>query len=800
MGYSIEGGGRHRLAAALLSISVLLLGALTLAAAAKAAPANPDPGLIAVYEPCAPNAGVTVIVDFQTLRTASGDEPVYVGCAAGEQPNGFAALQSAGFAPQGTERWGPAFVCRLLGLPAPANEPCVNTPPANAYWSYWKGRPGGQWAYSGSGATDLQSPVPPGSVEGWSFSTVTPNPAPRLGPLDATGPGELTTAINPDGQEAADAAHEWLLGETAAVLADSTLTTRAKIAKTVGSGVYLALASSTEDPAETAALSALLAGGARDYVSKGTEGSVFADLLSQVVLAVTARSDDPTDVGGEDLRAELLSLLAGPSSGVEGKVQNRSLKKGVPTYAHTPITVNIQALAVLALARSGGVPAAAVAYLRSNQLANGSFSSPLTTAATLRGETALATLALAAARDGGSIGLEEPIARARGWLAGFQRDDGAVFAAPVSGQPEAVSVELTALAARVFAAAGETARAERAAAYLSSLQIVPAYAGDGLAAPDLGAVAPSLAGLKESLRYGIVANQRDGFRTSSGQALLGLEAGLYGPAHLTPAPAAPAFDPQRVGAIGEQVEVEFLSADRRALRISAVRIEGANAGEFQLGDGDCEVLTLAQGERCAVTVAFSPTGSAAGGRDAQLELLLDGIAMPVTVPLSAIATVPAAAAEAPPVERPADPAQPPPPATGAAVAHSGTRAVGRGRTAPLATLSCDATVPCRVRTPQRVRVTIAGHHYGAWVLAPASLGPGESAPLSVRLSPRAAAALLGVAATVRVRVWLGVDEQFEVEEIEARVVGAVPPSALVNRRLSPALGAGATAVRKETAR
>lgn len=680
---TIEGGGLR--AATLLSTLALLLGACGALAPAATALTNPDPSLIAVYEPCEPSAGVTVIVDFQGLRTAPGDEPVHVGCAPGEQASGFAALQSAGFAPQGTERWGPAFVCRLLGLPSPVADPCINTPRANAYWSYWKSRPGGQWAYSAFGSTDSQNPVAAGSVEGWSFSTATPSPPPRLAPLDASGPGELAPSVNPDGREAAAAAREWLLGQAQAIVADSGLTGRAKIAKTVGSGVFLALASGREDPAETAALSALLAGGARDYVSKGTEGSVFADLLSQVVLAVTARGDDPASVGGEDLRAELIGLLAGPASGVEGKVQNRSLKKGVPSYAHTPITLSTQALAVLALARSGGVPAAAVSFLLSNQQANGSISSPLTTAATLRPETALVIVALAAARDSGSAGLEQPIARAVAWLAGFQRDDGGVLNTGTSGQPETVGVELTALAARAFAADVETERAERAAAYLSSLQIAAAYAGDGPAAADLGAVAPSLAGLKEALRYGVASGQRDAFRASSAQALLGLEAAPYWPPEPEPGPE-PGEEPPPAG-------------------------NGPGAGE-----------------------PGQPASGGSGGSSST-------------------------------------------PQAGSVAPREGARPLGGNRVAVLASLTCRAEVTCQVRAPRRVRVSIAARHYGAWVLAPASLAPGESAELSVRLSRRAAAALAGLSAAVRVRVWLGDGRGFEIQEIEARVVGVDAPAA-----------------------
>jgi hypothetical protein len=192
----------------------------------------------------------------------------------------------------------------------------------------------------------------------------------------------------------------------------------------------------------------------------------------------------------------------------------------------------------------------------------------------------------------------------------------------------------------------------------------------------------------------------------------------------------------------------------------------------------------------------------AGGRAARLQLTLDGLAAPVTVPLTAAATVPTASGK----PSPEPTGIPAPPlsessSTSSAVALTGARALGRDRAAALATLTCNAAVPCQVKAARRVRLAIAGRRYGAWVLAPASLGPGESAPLSVRLSGRGAAALLGVATTVRVRVWIGAGEQFEVEEIEARVVGAVPAAVpLAKRRSSPSPQASVTALRKEAAR
>lgn len=141
-------------------------GAMAAAAAVVAAvlvTADPAPQAAHAAK-CSGTSGVTVVVDF----TAFGGS-VSVQCALGDPATGLAALQGAGFTPTGTQRWGLAFICRINGLPTPANEPCVNTPPASAYWSYWHANSGGTWSYSTSGATSY-NPAP-GTVEGWAFGS-----------------------------------------------------------------------------------------------------------------------------------------------------------------------------------------------------------------------------------------------------------------------------------------------------------------------------------------------------------------------------------------------------------------------------------------------------------------------------------------------------------------------------------------------------------------------------------------------------------------------------------------------------
>ncbi|MER7169415.1 hypothetical protein ABT336_25570 [Micromonospora sp. NPDC000207] len=147
---------RRRLAG-LIAAAVVAVGLVAADPAPQAAQAAP----------CTGTTGVTVVVDYGPLGGG-----VQVGCHVGDPATGLAALQGAGFTVTGTARWGLAFVCRINGQPTSATEPCVNTPPATAYWSYWHAAGSGSpWTYSTSGASSY-NPAP-GTVEGWRFGTGT---------------------------------------------------------------------------------------------------------------------------------------------------------------------------------------------------------------------------------------------------------------------------------------------------------------------------------------------------------------------------------------------------------------------------------------------------------------------------------------------------------------------------------------------------------------------------------------------------------------------------------------------------
>lgn len=157
--------------------------AAVLGAAAAPGVANPAAGA-AVKEglsACTATSGVLVAVVFSHWGGS-----VSVGCASGRQPDGLDSMRDAGFLTAGDEADGDAFVCRIgvaaKGLaserPTSAEDPCVSTPPASAYWAFWVADPGGDtWDYSDAGVTAYQPPA--GSIEGWTFGaggrpTVTP--------------------------------------------------------------------------------------------------------------------------------------------------------------------------------------------------------------------------------------------------------------------------------------------------------------------------------------------------------------------------------------------------------------------------------------------------------------------------------------------------------------------------------------------------------------------------------------------------------------------------------------------------
>jgi hypothetical protein len=119
---------------------------------------------------CTDSSGVVLAVDFShwggPLLRSCGTTPT----------TGYTQLNQGGWVTTGTAHDGPALICRIgysgyqggKQYPTPQDEPCVLTPPATAYWSYWHADPGkNTWSYGQLGTMSYHPE--PGSVDLWTF-------------------------------------------------------------------------------------------------------------------------------------------------------------------------------------------------------------------------------------------------------------------------------------------------------------------------------------------------------------------------------------------------------------------------------------------------------------------------------------------------------------------------------------------------------------------------------------------------------------------------------------------------------
>jgi hypothetical protein len=119
-----------------------------------------------------------VVVDFKGLGG---------GAQAACEPGGggqkaWALFEGAGFTLTTVQRT-PGFVCRVNG--APASDPCVNTPPADAYWGlWWSDGKSGKWKYSTLGATSLT--IPAGGSVALAWDDVDGQAVPGIAPPKTT--------------------------------------------------------------------------------------------------------------------------------------------------------------------------------------------------------------------------------------------------------------------------------------------------------------------------------------------------------------------------------------------------------------------------------------------------------------------------------------------------------------------------------------------------------------------------------------------------------------------------------------
>lgn len=159
----------------------LVAAALVVGACAPPTPPPPTtttttapPGPTVTGEACQPGSGVTVVVDFTAL-----DDSVKIGCAAGQQATGMAALAAAGFT--ATSESGPGTVCTIDGLPTQGFPYCWSS--GDGYWSYWRAPDRSSvWSFAQTGPG--AGPIAEGAVEGWSWAPAYQDGEPRVSVAD----------------------------------------------------------------------------------------------------------------------------------------------------------------------------------------------------------------------------------------------------------------------------------------------------------------------------------------------------------------------------------------------------------------------------------------------------------------------------------------------------------------------------------------------------------------------------------------------------------------------------------------
>jgi hypothetical protein len=625
----------------------LLCGALQ-APGAAANVANPDPGLIERWEPCEPNTGVTVIVDDQKLAAGK----VYVGCAPGEQADGVEALQNAGFQPEGTTDYGLAFICRIDGEPTLVETPCTTTPGSDAYWSYWRGRPGGRWAFSGVGAKSPQSRSPAGSVEGWSFGGGAP---PRIEPMDGSGP---STFHLPPAQESsvipALFAREWLapvLDETAALAEEleGKLIAERPEAEELLPGV-IALARAGLEPARMQRIAAWLARSCEAKKNVTVEGCPLRELANPqgphaeqdaahfalAVLGLQALGLNPSGFAGMDLRLELEKMFKDTGD--------------VESDGEASDDLEVIAPSVLALARTGTLATDALKtldlILAQQNATTGSWET--TTAVDVA-----AIEALAAAREQGAVVLEQgrleaidaALTKAGAYLESIQEAEGGVREKESASSQYDPSVKSTGLGAVGLALSGRQAAAELAAKWVSRYQVTAEYAGIGNPATGehtpaedvIGAFLPGEAALRNALAFGVSSDNRHGLyveaQLPTTDGLLALvSAGPYGPYNAAFNEQSLLFETRTVGSQSKPLPATVTNHDVRSIKIVGVSVAGAEAGDFSADGGDCSGRTLAPEETCELSASFDPTTT--GLREALLKVQLEGSAQTLELPLT----------------------------------------------------------------------------------------------------------------------------------------------------------------------
>jgi prenyltransferase beta subunit len=459
-------GTRPGPVAALASALLVLLASCVMFLTTTPAAADP-------IGDCTATEGAVVAVDFGPFggKTERGCDTT--------PTTGYELLHQAGFSTTGTEHDGPAFICRIgfgsfnsgAQYPTPDKEPCVLTPQATAYWSYWTASPGqDDWTYSKYGAMDRR--LKDGDVDAWVFGGTDVGGStgkPTFSPDDVRAEGGSTpdpsgTPTGAPGEVDVTAAATWLKGrltdgerivDAGAETPNYLLTTETAYALAAADGKSPALDKVT----------AFLAAHTDAYAyPAGKDQAPDATAAARLALLAEITEGDPADFDGHDLTGDLVKNVcaAGPESGeptpgctAKGDFQNATYTDG-------------QALSVLALLRAGKqLPATAVDRLTQVQCQDGGITGILIRPGEYcDGDPATTGLVALVLHQAG--GHDEAVGKARTYLGKAQREDGSFpgYTGATTG-----SVAATAYAAQALRTLGDTARADAALGWLSRQQL-----------------------------------------------------------------------------------------------------------------------------------------------------------------------------------------------------------------------------------------------------------------------------------------------------------------------------------------
>lgn len=242
------------------------------------------------------------------------------------------------------------------------------------------------------------------------------------------------------------------------------------------------------------------------------QGDTASGAMAKALLVSEVLNADPTDFGGLNLRKRVLKLVAPASAGFEA---GRLRDTGKTDYSN----VFGQSYGTIGLARSGSVPQRVVDYLLKQRCAEGYFRLFETVGETCDqtgsdpdvDATSLALQALIVAKADGATVRHRLIVDTTSWLISVQGADGS-YSEDATG--DAPSSNSTGVAANALVAAGHNSPRLKAAAWVASVQLTKAKAGNGPAKPDIGAIALNPAALADGIAHGLGDNRSQWWRVT----------------------------------------------------------------------------------------------------------------------------------------------------------------------------------------------------------------------------------------------------------------------------------------------